>query len=403
MRLFVLQNGLESRATHYFNESLAWREVCRARSIALRLYANRKAAGEVAEALDATPCFTLGPDDAVRFEPETPALHGLVHKSDLFVRECGLLLAHGIGPDDVLVLPYGAADEILGLARWLATRPRPKRPRVAVVMHRPPDGWLFDDDQVRMVEGDALPLRYAVQRLARAAGADRMVLAATTGRLAEILGEATGVAATPLTVMLRYPRAAASVPDNYPTIDGRSFDIGVLGQFRPEKGSGLAVDVLARVCDERPGTEVLLQVDDAAQAEAVRAQWGERSGLTLAVGQLASETFEDAVGACRLLLLPYRANRYVARTSGLCAEAGAWGRPIVGPARSWPGDMVEAGRVAGRLFGRFHPDVVRAALVAALDDLEPLAARAAAVAPAWRASECIETGVGRMLEALGLG
>ena len=55
MRFFVLQNGLESRATHYFNESLAWREVCAEQGIACRIYANRKAPASITQPLGAVP------------------------------------------------------------------------------------------------------------------------------------------------------------------------------------------------------------------------------------------------------------------------------------------------------------------------------------------------------------
>lgn len=120
-------------------------------------------------------------------------------------------------------------------------------------------------------------------------------------------------------------------------------------------------------------------------------------GRTMLAGQLGAGPFEEAIGACRLLLLPYHPGRYVGRISGLFAEAAAWGRPVVAAAGTWMGEMVTAGRAAGVLFERYTGADVGKALVAALEALDTLGARALEVAPAWRASEHIERALDEIL------
>ena len=403
VRFFVLQNGLESRATHYFNESLAWREVCAARDIPCRLYANRKAPASVTGPLGAIPAFSFAADDGVRFDPATQAMHDMVFKGDFFTRECRVLEAHGATADDVVIVPYAGAAEMLGLARWLEARRQPTRPRVVTIMHRQNGDWRLDARRETVVAGQTGPLRYGAQRLARAAGTGRFLFAANSGRLATLLSHVAGIEAAALPVLLRHGLAAVMADREgeaaMPSFRGRRFDIGLLGEFRAEKGGRLALAVLARCFAAHPGLTVVVQVADETQAQVVRdALAGMRGGggVALVIGQLSPDEFEACVGACRLLALPYHPGRYAARVSGLFAEAVAWGRPVVAPAGTWMSDMIAEGRAAGELFAALTAEEVAAAMVRALAGLPTLSARARALAPAWRQAECMEAAVARI-------
>jgi len=276
VRFFVLQNGLESLATHYFNETLGWRDVCAQQGIACRIYANRKAGPEITGPLDAVPTFTFAADDGLRFEPATQALHDMVVKCDFFAHECRLLDAHGAGHDDVVIVPYAGAAEMVGLSRWLENRKREERPRIVTIMHRQGDDWRLDSARTAVVEGDTAPLRYGAQRLVRAAGEGRLLFAANSTTLARLLANVTGIATTALPVLLRHGLAAhyggrqgdAAMPD----YRGHRFDVGLLGEFRAEKGGKTALKALARCFGERTGLTAAVQVADDAGPAAGRAR-----------------------------------------------------------------------------------------------------------------------------------
>jgi len=399
MRFFVLQNGLESRATHYFNESLAWREVCAAQGITCRLYANRKAPATLTAPLDATPVFTFAADDGLRFDPATQAIHDMVVKSDHFAHECRLLDAHGVNAADVVIVPYAGAAEMLGLTRWLETRKRAERPRVVTIMHRQNGDWSLDERRETVVGGQIAPLRYGAQRLVRAVGAERLLFAANSERLAVVLSHVAGFAAAALPVLLRHNLASVMADrqgdDAVPLFRGRRFDIGLLGEFRTEKGGREALQALEGCFAEHPELQVVIQVADEAQTDEVRGMLNgiRGGGVAIAKGPFSPEAFETLVGACRLLALPYHPRRYAARVSGLFVEAAAWGRPVVAPANTWMSDMIAADRVAGELFAALTPQDVGAALQRALANLPELSARARARAPAWRQAECMEAAV----------
>ena len=403
MRFFVLQNGLESLATHYFNETLGWRDVCAQQGIACRIYVNRKAGPEITGPLDAVPAFTFAADDGLRFEPVTQALHDMIVKCDYFAYECRLLDAHGVGPDDVVIAPYAGAAEMVGLARWLESHKREERPRIVTIMHRQGDDWRLDAGRTAVVEGDAAPLRYGAQRLVRAAGEDRLLFAANSTTLARLLANVTGIAVTALPVLLRHGLAASYGGQDgeaaMPAYRGHRFDVGLLGEFRAEKGGKVALKALARCFGERTGLSAAVQVADDKQAGTVRdLLQGVRGsgGIAVLKGPLSPQDFETCVGACRLIALPYHPERYAARVSGLFVEATAWGRPVVAPAGTWMSDMIDEGRAAGTCFDRLTLDAVHGALQRALDDLPGLTARSRALAPAWRQSECTEAAIARI-------
>lgn len=409
MQLFVLQNGLESRATHYFNESLAWRAVLGERGIGCRLYVNRRAPPAIVAALDAVPVFAFGTDDFVPFDHATQGLHDLVLKSDRFAFDCRLLERHGAGPGDIVVLPYAGGAEMAGLARWLESRKAAMRPRVVAIVHRPGDDWRFDRTRRRVVAGTTGPLRYGALRLSRAAGEARLLLAATSTRLAGLVGAVTGLEAAALPIMWRYPLAEAMAEqgeaDALPRFRGRTWDLGLLGEWRPEKGGRLALDALRHVFAAHPSLSVLLQVRDAAQAAEVQDALAGTPGdgkVAVIAGTLGFEEFEAAVGACHLLLLPYNPERYVGRVSGLLVEAAAWGRPAIVPAGTWMADMIGEGRAAGVLFDRFAAEVIGEAVVRALGDREALEARARTLAAPWRAAERMERTVEAILAWAGV-
>lgn len=403
MRFFVLQNGLESLATHYFNETLAWREVCAELAIPCRIYANRKAGPEITGPLQAMPAFTFAADDGIRFDARTQALHDMVLKGDHLTGELRLLDAHGVAADDVVIMPYAGAAEMLGLARWLETRKRPERPRVVTIMHRQGDGWRLDPAREHVVSGQTQPLRYGAQRLAHAAGEDRFLFAANSTRLAVVIAHVAGLKATPLPVLLRHGLADAMADragdEAVPVFRGRRFDVGLLGEFRQEKGGRVALKALTRCFAEHPALGAVVQVADEAQEGAVREiVAGVRGGGGIAIvrGQLSPRDFETCVGACRLIALPYHPERYAARVSGLFVEAAAWGRPVVAPDGTWMSDMIGEGRVAGVLFETLSLDAVHHALERALNGIEELSRRAQALAPAWRRTECIENAVAQI-------
>ena len=93
--------------------------------------------------------------------------------------------------------------------------------------------------------------------------------------------------------------------------------------------------------------------------------------------------------AGEIVLMPYYAERYAARASGVFADAAACGLPVVVPAHTWMSRLIAAGTVAGTVFESLAAETVAEALARAVSQLSALKARAEAGRDQWRATENI--------------
>ena len=272
MVIFLLQNGLVSRASHFYSESLAWRAAWHERGLGRDLrspQSRARGSGSAGRArlLPRQPDATFTRDGVDRLRP-------LDAMAQMFAETCAVLDHDGAGPGDTVIVPYARIPEIEGLARWLETRPAETRSFVAAIIHRPEKGWQIDPDRHR-VTGDPSGFRAALDRLGAAAGPAGYLVAANNEPLARILAGATGhdIPVVPLAFTHRAQRrwyADHDSPDGL-SFRGRRFDLGLLGQFRDEKGGMVAVAALRRVLERRPGASLAIQLSDQDQARRVAA------------------------------------------------------------------------------------------------------------------------------------
>jgi glycosyltransferase involved in cell wall biosynthesis len=111
---------------------------------------------------------------------------------------------------------------------------------------------------------------------------------------------------------------------------------------------------------------------------------------------LSTEEFNSRLFEADLILLPYQADHYRRRSSGILVQALACGRPVVVPAGTWMSQCMPAD--AGITFD--GPDDLAAAITSAVDRIPHLRAAAAAVAPAWRDAHNPQKLVQTLLESL---
>ncbi|MBT5435763.1 MAG: glycosyltransferase [Rhodospirillaceae bacterium] len=403
MRVFILQNGLTTKATHFYNESRTWLDCCAREGIPCRILAHRTASQEVIDDLDATACFPAAPD--ATFYVDTKGTKGRPQAplETAFAETCHRAMGAEMRPGDIVIVPYARAPEIGGLARWLDRLEPQHRPFVVATMHRPEEEWEVDESRTK-VHGNRDEISEAAQRMVSLA-TNGWLLLATNEPLAEIMSTALKLKVSVTAPFFSYALQERWLGEHgeatWPTFKDQTFDIGMLGQFRAEKGGTVAIEGLALALQARPGLEVLYHVRDQDTGRLLNAQMSRVKGtgrVNLLVGETSTEEFQMAVGACRLVLLPYNPARYRARISGPLVEAAAWGRPVVVPDDTWMADMVKAGNVAGRVFEAFDPDNIAAAIIVALDAREQLDTRAQSLAPAWRQERSIERALDLILD-----
>jgi glycosyltransferase involved in cell wall biosynthesis len=401
VRILVLQNGLKSRSTHFYNESLAWRRLCRARNIPLHLLAHREASRELLDELGAVAAFPAGPDATFLIDENGTRGRPQAVLEEVFAEVCRRAFADKTDADDLVVVPYARVPELGGLARWLADIPATRRPFVTVLLHRPEEDWHVDASR-RRITGNPRPMQEAAARL-RAVASRGLLILATNAPLARILRSALGQDVTVTPPLYAYDFQARWFAEHgaqtFPTFQDRAFDLGLLGQMRPEKGGAVALSGIRQILARRDGLKVALHVRDDADQTPIRDALADLRGagqVTLLTGELGHDAFLKALGACRIVVLPYHPDRYRARLSGPLVEAAAWGRPVVVPADTWMADMVAAGTVAGTIYPEHTPQALCAGVLEALDRYPALARQAQGASVAWRS----EQSIGRALDLI---
>lgn len=152
----------------------------------------------------------------------------------------------------------------------------------------------------------------------------------------------------------RFPVAHDGAPSGVCKAELRR--IGFFGYQRPEKGAGLLPSIVPQLL--RDGHEVIVQ-DSGEFVRAIPMQ-----GLTVLpyVPSLA-----DEIAKCDLIVAPYDPAAYRTKGSGIVWDSLASGVPVIAPAGTAIGSLVQS-TGAGVLFGSLEPsDVYRAILEARRD------------------------------------
>lgn len=162
-------------------------------------------------------------------------------------------------------------------------------------------------------------------------------------------------------------------------------------------------DAVARFAAARPGRRIYLQVADEGQAAGLRARLQGVLDVDIHAGQLSQRAWVRRLEALDILLLPYLPERYAIRTSGVFAEAVAYGLVSVVPQKSWMADQLNAGHGGGVTFPEATAEAVTEALIAASDGFPALKDKAMASRAAWRETQSIAALVDRILETVTPG
>lgn len=396
-RLFLIQNGLYDQHTHCYSETAALVETAERIGLPVVGYAHRNVPEKMAALLGVKPAFSFPPGYRTSRDRYCAVLTDYLDMSDAFAADCKVLDDDGCTAADDVFVPYALPVEIYGLAKWLASRPPNRRPRVKVVYHHPDLEWKPQADRNK-VSGDFSIWRHAFLQLAKVLPAERLFIAATVPQLAGILSK---IADHPVE---HVPWAIWWLEDRFanerrleradPALGA---DLIICGDYRPEKGRDLVPSILIRLLAALPLLRIRLQVSRQSFADEVLQKIGlavgtsAASNLRIHVGQLSQGDFVRRLASSRLALLPYVQARYALRGSGVFAEALGYGVPVVAPAASWMHDCLAAGHGAGVVFQQYSSADIAKAVLDAFVKIDLLERQAAGKAEAWRSTHNAST------------
>ncbi len=355
-------------SSHHYNESLGFQRELTRRGKELVLLVSAQAEPRVVEELRARA--VLDPDPTFRLE------WSFEERSRRFTRMLHKRVDRLVKRDDCVLVTIATQLEAYALTRWLQALPRRKKPFVAVVFLS--DRWnrAGRDEYDRQI-AEFAEVRDALARV-DADDARRLLLYAVTHPLAAELTSLLGTKVEYVPMPMPY-----SDPPSLPRRDSSRPCVAVLGGTRREKGSYLLPEII-RGC---PGADFVVQLTNntltAGEATALGVIANEPN-VTVIREAMPVKDYEAALAGADLALFPYEVIPYRQRTSGVFAEAVAFGKPVVVAPGTWMAEQLEAGHAAGVVSGDVRAESFARAIARCMDELESLQQRARAKSGAWR-------------------
>jgi glycosyltransferase involved in cell wall biosynthesis len=399
MRIHYIQHGLSDLHTHYFSDTLAWKDAIDHNGAQWFGYANERLAPDVARMLDLRTVFPFPPDACIDPDTVSREFTDLLFLSDAFANACRAVSQAGVSQDDLVVIPYATNRDIYGVARWFQTMSAAARPRVAFIFHAPDFGWQVTEDR-GTITGVFSSWRFAANQLLGVLPVERVMFGALDDRLCQFLSNVLAAPVTSMPMVSFFEKQAVQQ-----SVGAKHHDILVAGEFRAEKGVSLWSGVVGELSTRLPELRYSIQVPDQAHATAVKsvfANCGIEHRCQLAIGQLSHRAYSERMAQSRLLVLPFEPWRYAIRGSATCSEAFGFGLPVVVPARTWMSDRLEQGAGAGVTFDQWRADRVAQAVVETWAQIDSLTELARERAPAWRVAHGARAALAIILNTLGL-
>jgi glycosyltransferase involved in cell wall biosynthesis len=394
----IIQHGLLDFHSHYFNETLAWREAVLETGQKWNCYSHTSLSPDHCRLTGAIPAFQSQPDVGKERDPGLAPLSDFIDFAEMFAADCRRVLGTTVKGGDVVVVPYATERDIFGAALWLRDLAPGRRPHLAFKVHRPDWSWSISKDR-RVVTGDTNYWRYAGKRLHSVTKDMAPFIAVTDRRLQQVLQMLfpMKVSQVPMaTFMRKLPDGAFGA--------AKAFDLGMIGQFRPERGSAAIPATLAELAGRYRDLRFLLQVENAGERNSILQRFadaGSPDAIEVVVGSQTIDQFYRNAARCRLLLMPYAPDRYRMRASGVLSTAVGLGIPVIVPDNTWLSDRIREGSASGFVGGDLGAAFLEGILRRPKDEWDLMEIKAAGLAESWRRENSAHTVLAQILAFCG--
>lgn len=398
--LILVDNNLTDRVGHHFNYALALRQQCASQGTPFHALVKRGAREDVVKALAAADVFTLGIHEASPANPYPPAwgtlraTYDFLQGGDYFSQELQAGLRQRARPGDVVFLPNATPRQLLGLAVLLARWPAYRELRYVALL-RYTNHHAIGPIADRKVHSDKEAAAQYQMTIERLMGFDRLGSIRLVTDSHELAAEYSGLTRYPVEV-LPIPHTAESAgatwPQDIPPKGVGRVRVIFLGDAREEKGFEL-LPGLVRSCGANPALAKVEFVVQAFVSSPYHARMAviireleqlPRSNVTLIKKSLSAESYQALLASADVVLVPYDAVTYRARTSGPLVEAICAHKPVVVPADSWMSrQLVDS--AAGVTFASGKADDLARAVQTMLKNLPAHTAAATKLGQTFRA------------------
>jgi glycosyltransferase involved in cell wall biosynthesis len=390
LKVICIHPRLAGLTSHHFNEAHGFIQEFARRGKEFVLLVSIRAGAQLAAELHAR---------AVLDDPTFRMTWSFEERSQRFL---DMLHAHvdaDLSANDCVLITVSTQLEAHALTRWLQELPREKKPWIVILFLS--DRWNRSgrEEYERQIAEFRI-LHAAISSLAPV-DAHRLIFCTLTNLLAEELSELLGAKVDVVPMPLQYgdPMPYSSVKPS-PQLPR----VAALGGTRREKGSYLLPDIV-RACRSYVQVEFLVHLanDTLSAEEAEKLAHIAAEPQVIAIRDpMSLPEYHAALKSADIGLFPYEIIPYRKRTSGVFAEAVAYGKPVVAPRGTWMAEQIQAGHAAGTIFEDLQPDSIARAIARCVANLEPLRQSAQALSGDWRKNTCLSAFVDRMEQQIAL-
>jgi len=333
--------------------------------------------------LGVLPLFRLHPNARLNDDPVCGWLVSYFETVRHTVEDLGRI--QGITAGDLVVYDCARPAQIAALLQWLqAAFPADNCPSLLVILGWP-TGMAVDRDAAgriaswRLLDQAGCLYRLAVSGL-QPAFAQRVRFCISDACAAEAYSQLLGRPVERLPEIqqaqtLPRDRAAVAAPC-----------LAFLGEQRFDKGYPHVPEIVARLLAAGVPLRILVQNSWELMEEqnaAIRRLAAADDRLTVRIGTLRPEEWNEQLVAADMVILPYHLSTYATALSGVGAEALANGIPQAVPAGSGLERLVREYGMPGVVFPMSEPEPVVAAVLAALASWPDVAKAAARARDLW--------------------
>ncbi len=356
------------------------------RGMEARLFGHRSIKQEDYPGARIIPAIDLHYAQTISEDPEWEFLENLVVHNLAYEKSLEKV-ARDVFENSLTVIPDISERQLLGTVRWFDRFAPLPRPRLAVILRGQVD-WTEANPSLEMLRKIWATCPDSAKRHVRFCVRSEM----SARKYEQLLGIKPHILPSALAPTAREIRATK---ERIGPQSG-SFIVSFLAGSRLERGAGIIPDVV-KACAPL-GVRFLIQLTDAIDARpetlAALKSLRDRPEVQFHEGTLSRQEYNDWI-AQSVVLLPYGAENYVVRSSGVYLEARTFGSPVIVPPGTWMAE--EVSRLGnGLVFEQYSPASIAQSIARAQKELPALRERAAVAAGDYRR----EHGADRCVDAL---
>jgi glycosyltransferase involved in cell wall biosynthesis len=393
--LKIIDSDLMNRRGHHYEYVKSIYDEWVGRGLSANVYCSTNADMDIVRYFGAEAVFSRGFQTRCRPVPGLTKLSLVVNfivSNAVFSKELKRIGSSGVDQSDVLLIHTIDPNQLFGLYFWYRSIRPEHRPRAVLIFRL----GVGDNPDTRRYSTFLYGMFF---RAAFSVAGRKMVLFSDSVDLA---GEYEALAKTPVTVL-----PIPHIPDAGGTETGApdgKYVVLYPGEARVEKGYHLLPRAVGNLLSKREDVRFVIQsnVSGNPSQEVLGARVGIKAlkkDVEYIDRILESEEYYEIMRRADAILLPYSPETYRKRTSGILAEAMAFGKPVVVPGGTWMERQIAEYGHCGIVMNRYDEESLEEAIDAILDNREEYHNRARGASVRWRKFHNAMTYVDMLIDA----